>query len=114
MMTEYMEKARPQDTSFRVAGKAIRRKSRNSTLLRMNICDSFSLTFLLRAETISARISSATREIDVASATPAAPSFGAPNSPNINTAFRRIFSVKAVPFSAVLIPTRPMDRSVAR
>ena len=76
--------------------------------------DSFSFTSLLRAETTSARISSTTREMDVASATPAAPSLGAPNRPKINTAFSRMFSVKATVFSAVLIATRPTDRSVAR
>ena len=37
MITEYIEKASPQLTSFSVAGIAILRKSLNSTLLRMNI-----------------------------------------------------------------------------
>ena len=54
------------------------------------------------------------REMEVASATPAAPSFGAPNRPKMKTAFSRMFSVNAAAFSAVLIPTRPTDRSVAR
>ena len=50
----------------------------------------------------------------MASATPAAPSVGAPNSPNMNTAFSSMFSEKATVFSTVLMATRPMLRSVAR
>ena len=114
MITEYIEKARPQETSFRVAGIAIFRKSRKSSLLRINIYESFSLTSLLRAETTSASTSSTPREIEVARATPAAPSFGAPKRPKMNTAFSRMFRVKATVFSAVLIPTRPTERSAAR
>ena len=37
MMTEYMENARPQETSLASAGKAMRMKSLNSSLLRANM-----------------------------------------------------------------------------
>ena len=85
-----------------MAGIAMRRKSRNRARLFMNIWDSFSLISSLD-EMIRARISSTVREMEVASATPGAPSFGAPKRPKINTAFNRIFSVNATVFSAVLI-----------
>ena len=51
---------------------------------------------------------------EVAMATPAAPSLGAPSRPKINMAFTNTFSENASTFKAVLITTLPVLRRMAR
>ena len=114
MITEYMEKARPQLTSLTSAGRAIFRKSRKSGLLRRNRQRGRSLTSLLRAETSRLSSSSTARLMEVASATPFAPMRGAPKRPKMKTALSRMLSEKATVLSAVAIATRPTLRSTAR
>ena len=113
-ITEYMEKATLQERSFPRAGSDSRMKSLNSTLLRINIKVRFSLTSLLRKDTITHATSSTSLEVAVAMATPAAPSFGAPNSPKIKVAFRIMLRIKASIFNAILTVTRPTLRRIAR
>ena len=113
-ITEYMENATLHETSFPSAGSDNLMKSRNNTLLRINIYVRFSFTFLLREDTITQAINSMNLEEAVAIATPVAPSFGAPNSPKIKVAFRIMFRTKASIFKAILIVTRPTLRRIAR
>ena len=54
------------------------------------------------------------REAAVAIATPVAPSFGAPNSPKINTAFSKTFSEKASIFRTIEVITLPILRRMDR
>ena len=69
---------------------------------------------MVRALTLSRRQmrSSTPLEMLVARATPIMPSLGAPKSPNINTAFKRMFKTRAEPLAAVANMTRSMARMV--
>ena len=71
-------------------------KSWNNALFLMKIKRSFSLTSAFVTDTKMHPINSTSLEIEVAIATPLAPSFGAPRRPKIKTALNRIFSIKGV------------------
>ena len=62
----------------------------------------------------TAHTNSKTRAISVAVAAPLTPILGAPSRPKMNTAFKKMFSVKAVVLIAVAMVTRPTLRSTAR
>ena len=113
-MTEYIENATLHKISLPSAGNDSRMKSCNSTPPFSNIARSRIFTSFETADTQKQSTSCTAREIEVASATPRIPSFGAPNHPYTNTAFRKILSMSAVTFNAVLVLTRSMLRSTAR
>ena len=113
-ITEYMENATLQDTSLQSAGRDRRMKSCVRTLLWTNRYFGCSFTFLLKEDTMTHATSSTSRDRAVAMATPVAPSFGMPNSPKINVAFRMTFNTKASIFNAILTVTRPTLRRMAR
>ena len=114
IITEYMENATLQDTSLPRAGRESLTKSEKRSLFFINRYRKSSLMSLLKKDTAKHAASSISLEREVAIATPAAPSSGAPNSPKINTAFSIIFAEKASAFSKVLIITLPMLRRTAR
>ena len=97
-----------------VMSEMLQLKPENSILLRMNMYRRSSLISLLIIDTITQPISSMTRDIAVAIATPVAPSFGNPKRPKMKHALKNTFSANAIIFIAMLIVTRPRLRSTAR
>ncbi|GFH93454.1 hypothetical protein IMSAGC002_04731 [Lachnospiraceae bacterium] len=114
IITEYMENATLQDISFPKAGKESLTKSAKSILFFTNRYLKSSLISLLKQDTTKHASNCTSLDADVAIATPIAPSFGAPNSPKMNTAFKNIFKEKANTFIAVLITTLPTLLKTAR
>ena len=94
-ITEYVAQAAPQTNSFPIAGSEYFRKSRVRSLSLHKIAEKLSLTSFIRLEMRMLIKTSVILEIEVARATPKRPSFGAPKSPNIKTAFRKMFNPNA-------------------
>ena len=113
IITEYMEKAKPQTTSLPMAGRASFTKSPKSSLFLIKMALKRSLICSDRAETTKHSASSTSRDMEVARATPMTPSFGAPSQPKMNTALSTTFSPTAMELSTVPMATRPTLLSMA-